>query len=559
MKPIEPATPELFTDVARTDDLTKVKKKKQQVFKKYRQQDSFLFPHQTEDYIDAGHVARLISRIVDKMDLSIMLEQYKGGGTSAYHPGLLLKVWLLGYMNRIYTSRMLAKALRENVAFMWISGHQHPDFRTLNSFRGRMKDTIDNVFSQVVQMGFQIAIVSGKEVVVDHTKMEADANRYRIVWKKSVTKRDNNNEEKLKELFKFIDKVNREENEEYSDKDLPEMERDGFSDEDVSRVVREIDKKLKKGDIEREPAREIKKKVREARDRTEKRERYQNQLEILKNNNSYSPTDNDATGMRMKDGVLRPGYNEGIAVENGFILGYSISQNGSDGTDFKNLAENTKNNLGFAPDAYNSDGAYGTEENMQYLEDEEIECYLKFWSYEQEKKKSWGQERIRLNSFLYDAANDRYLCPNKAYLNFTREEVRQTKTGYVETNRTYKASKEDCLQCTLRSWCTDAEARSLGLKENYERLKKKARKTLNSKKGKRLRRMRGHAVETPFGDGKRNHNRRRYNLRGLEGVKVEAGLFYMMKNVKRIHKYLLEFMEGERLNTYNRGPELLES
>ena len=108
MEPVEPATPELFTDVARTEDLAKVKKKKRQVFKEYRQQDAFLFPHQTEDYIDAGHVARLISRIVDEMDLSVMLDQYKGGGTSAYHPGLLLKVWLLGYR----TARILRISLK---------------------------------------------------------------------------------------------------------------------------------------------------------------------------------------------------------------------------------------------------------------------------------------------------------------------------------------------------------------------------------------------------------------------------------------------------------------
>ena len=205
-----------------------------------------------------------------------------------------------------------------------------------------------------------------------------------------------------------------------------------------------------------------------------------------------------------------------------------------------------------------SDGAYGTEENMQYLEGKKVECHLKYWIYEKEKSKKWNQEKIRLNSFMYDSENDRYICPNRAHLNFTGERSRQTRTGYTETSHSYNASEEDCSQCPLRQWCTSGKARSLTIKKNYERLKKKTRENLNSPKGRRLRKMRGHTVETPFGDGKRNHHRRRYNLRGLEGVKVEAGLFYMMKNVKRIHKYLLEFMEGEELNIYNRGPELLE-
>ena len=125
-------------------------KKRKIVFKTYSQDQDFLLPKSLHDFVEPGHIARLISSIIDDMDVHKIVETYKGGGTSAYNPQMLLKDWILGFVNKIYSSRLLAKQLRENLIFIWISGNQRPDFRTLNNFRLRLKDDIKSVFKQIV-------------------------------------------------------------------------------------------------------------------------------------------------------------------------------------------------------------------------------------------------------------------------------------------------------------------------------------------------------------------------------------------------------------------------
>ncbi len=109
---------------------------KRQVFKSYQQEQSLLFPPNISEMIPEGHLVRVVNEMINDVDRSILEAQYKGGGTSAYDPQMLLKVIIYAYTQRIFTSRQIAKALRENVNFMWLSGMNRPDFRTINRFRG---------------------------------------------------------------------------------------------------------------------------------------------------------------------------------------------------------------------------------------------------------------------------------------------------------------------------------------------------------------------------------------------------------------------------------------
>src|SRR3989338_2950534 len=185
-----------------------LKKKRKIVFKPYSQHQDFLLPKSLSDYVELGHIARLISSVIDQMDTSKIVETYQGGGTSAYNPKMLLKDWILGFVNKIYSSRMLAKELRENLSFIWISGNQRPDFRTLNNFRLRLKEDIKSVFKQIVQYGIQEGIIEGKDVFIDHTKRSANANKHKVVWKKRVENQSRKIDEEFDKLFDYIDKIN---------------------------------------------------------------------------------------------------------------------------------------------------------------------------------------------------------------------------------------------------------------------------------------------------------------------------------------------------------------
>ena len=174
--------------------------KKKIVFKSYSQNQDFLLPKSLHEFVEPGHIARLISVIIDEMNIDHIIETYKGGGTSAFNPKMLLKDWILGFVNKIYSCRMLAKELRENLTFIWISGNQKPDFRTLNNFRLRLRDDIKSVFKQIVQYGIQEGIIEGKDIFIDHTKISANANKHKVVWKKQVENQSRKIDEELDNL-----------------------------------------------------------------------------------------------------------------------------------------------------------------------------------------------------------------------------------------------------------------------------------------------------------------------------------------------------------------------
>ena len=116
------------------------------VYKPYMMGQPNLLPADLEELIPADHLVRTVHQAIEQLDLSILHQQYKGGGTSSYHPVMMLKVLVYSYVEKLYSSRQIAKALRENVNFMWLSGQQQPDFRTINRFRGEvMKDIIGEV------------------------------------------------------------------------------------------------------------------------------------------------------------------------------------------------------------------------------------------------------------------------------------------------------------------------------------------------------------------------------------------------------------------------------
>lgn len=508
------------------------------VFKQYSQNQQFLLPKNINDFIGQGHIARLVSTIIDKMDMQFVVDTYKGGGTSSYNPRMMLKSWILAFINRSYSCRLLAKNLRENLSFIWISGNQTPDFHTLNNFRLRLKDEIKKIFKQIVLYGIETGIIEGKDVFVDHTKVEANANKHKMVWRKQVEKQSDKIDAELDELFKFIDKINEEEDKIFGTKDLPEQERSSFNKEKIKGIIDQINKNVKKGNVDMEEGREQRKKVRRTKQLLERKDDYARKKEILNCRNSFSKTDPDAVAMMMKDKVtIRPGYNEGIAVENGFVLNYVVSDNCGDSVSFVPLMDGVIDNIEKNPESVNTDGAYGNEENHIYLEDKKIGNFLKFNQYHKEKSKAWRDKKIRLADFTYDEEKDQFTCPNNEVFSLLEEQERITKTGYKQKFRIYRPPERVCKKCPFKEKCTTAkETRTLQVSWNAERLKNIARENLNSEKGKELRKRRGNEVESVFGDQKLNKLKRRYHLRGLPKVKLEAGLYYASHNIRRMHK-----------------------
>jgi transposase len=195
------------------------------VFKRYEQNKIELLPASYEELIPEGHLVRLVNKGIDQMNLAGIISEYKGGGTSSFHPKMLVKVIIYAYTQRIYSSRQIAKALRENIYFRWLSGSNEPDFRTINRFRSsRLKQQIDQVFASMIKILHDLGLVSLDNYFLDGTKIEANANKYSFVWRKTVGKQKEKLEQKIiKEILENADKINEDEEKKYGDKDLEEM------------------------------------------------------------------------------------------------------------------------------------------------------------------------------------------------------------------------------------------------------------------------------------------------------------------------------------------------
>ena len=124
-----------------------------------------LLPPSLEELIEPHHPVRVVNDVVDRIDIGPLMKHYKPGGTSVYHPRMLLKVLVYGYISNIFSSRKLEAALKENIHFMWLSAMNRPDHNTIARFRSeRLKDVLKVIFGQVVMLLVEEGMVSIKSL-----------------------------------------------------------------------------------------------------------------------------------------------------------------------------------------------------------------------------------------------------------------------------------------------------------------------------------------------------------------------------------------------------------
>lgn len=514
---------------------------KKPLFKQYNAGEILLFPSRLDENISETHLVRIVSQTVDKLDLTFLFSTYIGGGTTAYHPRMLLKVLLYAYCLKIYTGRKIANALRSDITFMWLSGKQLPDFRTINKFRsGHLKDSINTVFKSLLLLMFEEGYIHLNEYYCDGTTIQADANKHKVIWKKNATRFRESIEERIDVTLSEIDKLNKEEDAQYGDNDLEICGKQDPSRKD--RIQESIDKlniiinKAK----DTNPSR-----VRKASHLQEELEKdilrkkaYEEQERVCGGRGGYSKTDPAATPMRTKECQedLRPAYNEIIGSDNQYITGVSVHQNSNDGTCFKEHMKQVLPTLPGKVTKVVADAIFGTEENYEFLEKEKIESLLKYPSYDKEQTKQFKEDLFHKDNMIYDAVNDSFQCPNKKQLIYTGDSTVTNKNSFVSTLRNYEC--QDCSGCPLAEQCgsnrKEGNNRTIQVNRNLEKHKQKTREKLQTDTGKKLMKNRSHDVETCFGDIKQNMLFRRAHLRGLEKVKAECTVIAMAHNLRKM-------------------------
>ena len=200
---------------------TKLPKAGQVIFKDYHQLQTQLLPPSLEELSPNKHLGRVINQLVDSLAIKALERPYRGGGTTSYHPKMILKVIIYAYCTKIYSCRQIADSLQTNIHFMWLAANQRPAFKTINNFRSViMKDLIEEVFGQVLTFLCEHGYIKLENYFVDGTKLRADANKNSHLWAANTKRYKAGLNKRIKELLTEIDQLNEQEDTLYGDKHL---------------------------------------------------------------------------------------------------------------------------------------------------------------------------------------------------------------------------------------------------------------------------------------------------------------------------------------------------
>ncbi|MCP1190088.1 IS1182 family transposase [Priestia flexa] len=502
------------------------------------------------------HVARVVDEMVEAVPDKTLFSHYKGGGRSSFHPKMMLKIILFGYSQKVYSCRGIEKLIRENIPAMWLAAMQQPDFRTINEFRGeRMKVLMDELFEAMILKLIEDNYISMENYFLDGTKIEADANKYSFVWKKSTSKFEAKLREKIQETLQHIHELTQLES--TSETTQKESEPSAETIEhDLEEVAKEIEEKVETltEEIEKETDTQIRKEKRQERSKWKKplkliREnflpriaKYKEQNEIFGDRNSYSKTDKDATFMRMKEdhmknGQLKPGYNVQMATENQFILFYTIHQRPTDTRCFIPHLEKLAASSLPMPKTVIADAGYGSEENYVYAVGDEKEprfdFLIPYGTYLKEKTKKYKNDIKNPKNWDYNEQDDYFICPNGRKVLFKKYQNKKNQSGYEQSFKIYEC--EDCSDCPLKAQCTKAKGnRQVHWNTIFEEMKAKAKTALECETKAAIYARRKVEVESVFGHIKGNRSFRRFSLRGLDKVHVEFGIVALAHNILKV-------------------------
>lgn len=498
------------------------------VFKTYNQHQPVLFPLDFDQLIETHHPVRVVNAVIDKIDITKIVTAYKGGGTSSFHPRMLLKVLVYAYICNEYSSRRIEQLLRRDIQFMWLSASSTPDHNTINRFRTlRLGNELKNIFTQVVKLLVESGHIALKDVNVDGTKIEANANRYTFVWGNAIKTNREKVEQQLEELWNYAESIAAEEL-----KDKRPTEFKAVDPAQVEKTIEQINEALADKVVDKK----VKQKLSYAKKNwPANTAKYNEQEKILDGRNSYSKTDTDATFMRMKEdhmgnGQLKPGYNVQISSENQFVVNYTVHPNPTDTLTLPAHIEDLEQQL-VRPQTITADAGYGSEQNYEVMDKKNIEAYVKYNYFD--KEQAGTRNSFHADQLHYNEEHDYMVCPIGQHMHNIGTSKEKNRNGYEQTITKYQAP--NCSGCPMRGVCHKQQGnRVIEVNHRLRKLKAKAAKRLRSEEGVQKRKKRCTDVEPVFANWKQNKHFRRFRLRGKEKVAIEIGLIALAHNFQKL-------------------------
>ena len=508
-----------------------------------------VLPLNLEGLVPDDDSVRLLSHELEGLDYSLLYQAYSAKGRNpAVDPKTMFKILTYAYSQNIYSSRKIETACRRDINFMWLlAGQKAPDHSTIARFRtGFLADACEDLFYQMVKRLKNAGELSKETVFIDGTKLEACANKYTFVWKKSVGKWETKMFQKVQEAVALL-------NQEY----LQSFSvTEGTRTQDLQKICRFLEQSCKEQHTVfvhgRGKRKSRNQKYLELFQRfLERQTIYDWHTASFRGRNNYCKTDPDATFMHMKDdhmrnAQLKPGYNVQIAVDSEYIVATDIFQDRNDVWTLVPFLKRMEEKLGFRYPSVTADSGYESEEGYRYLRDQKQKPYIKPQTYEKWKKRSFKKDISKRENMGYDERTDTYTCHAGKKLRPIFLKKQTSKSGYESEVTVYEC--EDCTDCPYKEKCTKAKGnKRLYVSKSFLEKRQESYENILSETGLLYRMNRSIQVEGAFGVLKNDYEFQRFLLRGKTKVKLEILLLSMGYNLNKLHAKIQNDRTGNHL------------
>lgn len=457
-----------------------------------RQQSEFFT--RLDDMIPVQHYGRLIDLLADcfvKENISLFEEKGRLElGRKAYHPSLLLKLYLYGYLNSISSSRKLERECHRNIEVMWLTTRLAPDHKTISDFRRQNGEAIRLVLLKFNQLLKDAGYIKGRIVSIDGSKIRANAGVY--VDLSTV-------ENRLEDLEAELDKY------------MVGLERLDQAEDEIVEMEEQKTLLAQQAEILKQEIQQLNK---------------QKKLLEITEAKKFSPTDPDARIMQSRHGRhLSYNLQAVVDAENHMIVCSTITNLANDRNQLTPMVEQIERDLCTTPEQVIADAGYYVINQIEYLEKEKnIECFVPI---------SHNQQQLREIEagihFTYDDSRDIYTCSQNQELHpingMKRDNRRKTEA------QAYKGI--NCGVCTLKPSCTNSQGGRTVYRQSNQLWKDNYLLKMKSAEGREKMRMRRMLSEHPFGTIKYWMGQIPLLTRGLKGVQTEVTIYTIAYNFRR--------------------------
>lgn len=501
-----------------------------------------LFAPTLDTVIEEDHPVRVLDEILRRLDWTEWEAEFSGSGRGQppIHPRVLSGALIYGLSRGIRSSRVLEYLIGHNFDFIWLVERRTIDHSTLSKFRKKFGKPLKSLFRQVCELAMAMGLARLNEVALDGTRVKANNDRFETLTAAKVQERLAAVDAQIDQMFREADETDAAEAKLF----------------DVGSSSTKLPAELAKLQTRQEKLRKALEQLRAA-DKAKRADGGDPE----KNPSQIPATDMDSKVLPNKEGGYAANYTPMAATEThgGFILDADVIPDTSEQLTTLPAADRIRENFGQYPDRMMGDGAHGTGENIQGMEERDVEFFAPVASHQpQPGNPAWREdptqpvpeeERARLprnpqtkkldkSCFVYDKETDRYYCPMGRPLDYEEKKSNVPASGQRTYFHVYRG--KSCEGCPLSAACRKDDAkqgRSISRDVHEERREGMARKMATAE-AKAVYRRRLHAAETPFGIIKHVMKVRQFLLRGLENVKTEWLWICTAFNIRKLMQSL---------------------